>query len=97
MKLGLFAVYDICSGVYDGPFKARTDAEAQRTFATIAVDAEHPIGQNPEDYTLMRVGTWNDGTGEIEVQSPVAVITALECVSASRQIEAGALEVVGNA
>ena len=30
VKLNLYAIYDTASGVYDGPFKARSDAEAVR-------------------------------------------------------------------
>ena len=60
MKFCLYAIFDTASGVYDGPWKARTDAEAIRMFSNIAVDADHPIGQHPEDYSLVQVGEFKD-------------------------------------
>ena len=74
MKLGVYAVLDNASGVYDGPVPAATDQVALRNFTEMAKNVESPIGKHPSDFSLWRVGEWNDGTGEItpEVKSCLA-------------------------
>ena len=54
MILFSYSVFDRCSGAYDRPFFAISDAAAIRSFSDIAVAADHPIGAHPEDYTLFR-------------------------------------------
>jgi hypothetical protein len=87
MKLGLFSIFDSASGVYDGPFKARTDAEAIRAFSGVVADAEHPVGRHPEDFTLVKVGSWNDGTGEVEDKGNLSLCTGLEMVAQLRNVD----------
>ena len=81
MILGLYAVFDVCSGVYDGPFPQRADAEAQRNFTGMVNKVDSPIGQNPEDFTLFKVGVWNDATGEIEKMPAKKLLNGAEAVS----------------
>lgn len=66
MKINLYAVYDRCSGIYDGPVPGQTDAAVMRDFVALCTKENSKIAQSPEDYTLFRVGTWNDGTAEVE-------------------------------
>lgn len=91
MKLNMYAVYDSASGVYDGPSKARSHPEAIRAFTYFATDAESPIGRNPEDFTLVCVGEWDDTTGLIVSERVESVCTALECVAATRQTDTAKL------
>ena len=62
MIVNLYAVYDRCSGVYDGPIPGQSDGQMIRRFSDMAV-GDTEIGKHPEDYTLFRVGSWNDGNG----------------------------------
>ena len=66
-----YSVFDSASDTYDRPFFAQSDGQAMRSFGDIAVNAEHPIGQHPADYTLFRVGSWDDNEGKLEGESPV--------------------------
>ena len=91
MKKNLYAVIDTASGVYDGPIPGQSDGQMIRSFSDMAVNAEHPIGQHPEDYSLIKVGTWNDGTGEVEDFQNTTMITGLEAVANSRKVEPGSL------
>lgn len=86
MKLNLYAIIDTASGVYDGPFKGQADGAMIRQFSDLCVNADHPIGQHPEDYSLIKVGTWNDGTGEIVDLQNMTLITGLEAVANSRKV-----------
>lgn len=86
MKLNLYAIFDQESGVFDGPFKARTDGEVKRMFIDICGDAEHPIGKHPEHYTLVKVGVWNDGTGTVDNLQNHTMLTGLEALSQGRKV-----------
>lgn len=81
MKLFMFSIMDRASGVYDRPFVSRSDAEAVRSFTDIACDETHPVGAHPDDFTLFRVGVWDDTTGNIDPQAPEKVINGVEAVA----------------
>ena len=83
-KKNLYAVIDTATGIYDGPIPGHSDAQMSRSFCDMAVNAEHPIGQHPEHYALIKVGCWNDGTGECEDYQNMTIITGLEAVANSR-------------
>ena len=85
MRHVLFAVFDTASGVYDGPFRAMTDAEAKRNFANLVRNPETRIGQNPEDFYLVRCGVWDDNKGQVSPEEPETLVTALELVSEQRR------------
>ena len=94
MQFNVYAVFDTASGIYDRPFVMQSDGQALRAFGDIAVDAEHPIGKHPEDYSLFRLGMFNDNTGEISATGKECLATALEMVAASRKVNKGQLEVL---
>jgi hypothetical protein len=57
-----------------------------RAFTDIATDADHQIGKHPEDYSLYRLGTWNDNKGEISPLEKECLATAQEVVASSRKV-----------
>ena len=59
MIKSLYAVIDTASGIYDGPIAGVSDAHMIRGFTDFATNPEHPIGAHPEDYSLIKVGSWN--------------------------------------
>ena len=86
-KKNLYAVIDTATGIYDGPIPGHSDAQMLRSFSDMAVNADHPIGQHPEHYALVKVGIWNDGNGEVEDLQTMTIITGLEAVAHSRSEE----------
>lgn len=80
MKVGLYAVYDSASGVYDGPVPQQSDASAMRNFRNMVGNDQSPIGRNPEDFSLVRVGRWNDATAEVKPEEKKTLITGNEAV-----------------
>ena len=84
MKLNAYTIYDVASGVYMRPFFSQADGQAVRGFKDIATDADHEVGKHPEDYTLYRIGSFNDTTGKMEGEELEKLTTGLECVSADR-------------
>lgn len=81
MIVGLYAVFDRASGVYDGPFPQRADGEAIRNFVNMAKNPDSAVGKNPDDFTLMKIGMFNDGTGDIEKLNPSKLINGVEATS----------------
>lgn len=84
MKLNIYSIFDSASGLYSRPFFTQSDAEAIRSFSDIAQDADHPIGKHPEDYTLFRIGTFDDNSALINNEANESLCTALERISAMR-------------
>ncbi len=81
MKLIAYTVYDSKSETYTPPTFAKTDGVALRQFSGIANDPEHAIGGHPEDYTLYKSGTFNDGTGLLTHGKLESMANGLELVA----------------
>jgi len=94
MKLNIYSIFDTASGLYSRPFFTPSDAEAIRSFTDISMDAEHPIGKHPEDYTLYRIGLFDDTTGLLTNEENEALCTALERIAASRSRDGAQLDLI---
>jgi len=66
MNVNIYTVYDDKAEAYLPPFFLPTDGMAVRTFADCANDKEHNFCIHPSDYTLFRVGSFNNINGEIK-------------------------------
>jgi hypothetical protein len=78
MKLSAFAIFDTASKLYDPPFVAVQDAVAVRMFANLVNNPDHRYGMNPSDFSLFRVGAWDDNQGHFDPCAPECVYTALQ-------------------
>ena len=92
MKLNAYSIYDKAVQAYARVFMLRTDQEAERGFATICMDADGDISKAPQDYTLFRIGEFDDGTGELKGCDPMPIARAHEVIAAmqgkmERQLE----------
>lgn len=92
MKMNIYSIYDTASGLYSRPFFCQSDQEALRSFSDISTDAEHPIGKHPEDYSLFRIGIFNDSNGNLQNEDNDNLAQALELVSAVRNVNRDKLE-----
>ncbi len=93
MKQNLYAIYDTASALYLRPIFAQSDGQAMRSFADAAVAAEGEIGKHPEDYTLVRIGMWEDTTAKLVDEQNASLLTGLEAVANSRNVNKDNLEV----
>ena len=84
MKLNAYTIYDVASGVYMRPFFSQADGQAVRGFKDIACDASHDVGKHPEDYTLFRIGQFDERTGELTSMKIKKLATALEMEAEDR-------------
>lgn len=87
MKLNIYSIFDTASGLYSRPFFTQSDGEAKRSFSDIATDAEHPIGKHPADYTLFRIGIFDDCTGKIINENNEAMLNALNAIARAQNVE----------
>ena len=81
MKLNAYSIYDKAVQAYARVFFLRTDSEAKRGFATICMDADGDIIKHPEDYTLFRIGEFDDGDGLLTGCEPVPLARAHEMIA----------------
>ena len=84
MKLNAYTIYDVASGIYMRPFFSQADGQAIRGFKDISLDENHEVGKHPEDYTLYRVGQFNDTTGKMEGEELEKLATGLEMIASMR-------------
>lgn len=94
MIFKVYSIYDTAAAVYRRPFCASADGEAMRVFYDMSIDAEHEVGKHPEDYSLFRIAKFDDNKGCYLDLSKDCLITALENVAASRNINPAQLELV---
>lgn len=81
MKVKLYAVLDTASAIYDGPIPAQTDELAVRNFGNMARDIKHPIGKNPEYFSLWVVGEWDDSKGEVIHTKTECLVKAIDLLT----------------
>lgn len=68
MIFKLYSIYDRAVGVYLTPFPARGDIDALRQVKASFKDpsmAETPVMKNPMDFSLVRLGEFDDETGVV--------------------------------
>lgn len=85
MRMFVYAIYDTAAGAYMRPFFMSTDGQAMRMFTDIAQDASSEIGKHPEDYSLFRIGQYDDNKGELHKEDRECLATALEVVAAAAE------------
>jgi len=90
MKLNAYAIFDSASGLYQRPIFAQSDGEVLRSFADVAADESHPIGKHPEDYSLHRIGVFDDNTAKYQPEKNECLTTALEILSKGNQLNENA-------
>ena len=92
MKQNIYSIFDTASGLYSRPFFTQSDAEAIRSFSDIAVDAEHPIGRHPSDYTLFRLGIFDDRDGKLTDEVNSSLCNALERIASAQSVKRDELD-----
>ena len=84
MWLKIVAVHDAKAEAWLTPQYFQAAGAAVRSFQDAANDKSTGVGAHPEDYTLFELGTFDAGTGNIEVlPSPIPLASAINLVSGS--------------
>lgn len=64
----IFTIHDAAANAYLPPFCLPEQGMAMRTFGDCINDPKHQFSLHPSDYTLFRIGYWDDISGEIKVE-----------------------------
>ena len=86
MLLNVYSVYDSAVCAYGRPFFLQADGQALRVFEDVCVSADSDIAKHPKDYSLFRIGRFNDNEGRLIAEDRVCLITAIEAVAKSRVV-----------
>lgn len=73
-------VHDSVAAVFNHPFFSINDASAIRDFTHAVNDRNSSISKSPKDFTLYKLGTFDDVTGEFSLDVPPVVLTNASAV-----------------
>lgn len=85
MKIRIYAIHDIKAKCFQRPFFCKEDGEATRVFSDIAQDVEHPIGKHPEDYSLFRIGQYDDNEANVEGELIECIATGMGVINGNEE------------
>lgn len=79
MELILCSIYDKASNTYVQPFCVRHMAEAKRMFSMSVNDKrDGSMSVHPEDFTLVRLGVFDDNSGVVVCNGPERIANGTE-------------------
>lgn len=92
MNLTIYTIFDSASNAHMRPFFMMSDGQAIRAFNDLVMDADHEVGKHPEDYSLIRIGMFNDSTGKLSDEVSEVLTTGIKAVAEARQVNRTQLE-----
>lgn len=87
----VFSIYDAKAEAFLPPLFFKTQGIAWRAFRDCVNDAGHAFNAHPEDYSLFRLGVWEDNSAAyIAEPQPVSIVTGLELVDTMETVSQNA-------
>jgi hypothetical protein len=80
MELQVFSVYDQKAKAFLPPFFFHNEGIARRTFMDMVNKKDHQWNAHPEDYTLFKIGRFDDNSGEMIGVSPETLVNGLQVI-----------------
>lgn len=84
MRLNVYVIFDTASGSTRPPFFLQADGEANRLFLDLATNQDSDIGKHPEDYSIYRIGTYDNNAMTLHPEPAEVLMTGAQAVSRSR-------------
>ena len=81
MEKNLYSIFDKKSGTYMQPFVELTDGTATRQCMDLLGNPNTPFAKFPDDFTLMRIGSWDEIEGKPKGQIPPEFIVELSSLT----------------
>ncbi len=78
MKTQIFVIYDNKADAYLPPWFVTTNAMAVRAFSDCVNDPKHNFGMHPEDYTLFKIGVFDNANANIQAHGPITMGNGVE-------------------
>lgn len=84
--MNFYSIFDRKANIYNTPFHAPTDVHAMRTFAMQAnyADEANMLNFAPEDFTLYRIGTFDDHKGLLISETPQLLVEATKLIKENK-------------
>ena len=76
MKLFVYSVYDRKAALHAQPFFTKSEADAIRSFEEAVADPSTPLHKWPEDFSLRRLGDFDEASGEFTKFETVEILNA---------------------
>lgn len=87
MKLMSYCFFDSAAGVYQRPFFLGADGEATRLFVDLVNEKDHAMNRHPNDYSIFRIGSFNDVSGRLEQDKLVeCLMTGMQAIKYDAEI-----------
>ena len=81
MKTNIYSIHDSKARAYGSPFLLTTDGLAQRSFIQACLSDKTEFAKYPLDYTLFRIGTYDDETAIVMSEAPPEMLlTAMQAM-----------------
>jgi hypothetical protein len=79
MKLNVYSIFDSAAKAYTNPFFMHNDGLAIRAFSdNVNSEQENNIAKHPDQFTLFRIGEFDDASGEIKTDIVKSLGTGLQ-------------------
>lgn len=87
MIINMYAVYDLKARAFMSPFQNLNDSQAIRGFSEACFNPEVPFSKYPQDYSLFKIGQYDDELGSFINQepAPVPVISAVAAIQQAQE------------
>jgi transcription antitermination factor NusG len=93
-----YSLFDSKAAAYLQPFLQKTDAMAVRAVRQALDDPQAPMAQFPEDFTLVRLGAFDENTGKLlPVDGPPETIVSVSALVNETPVERKIKEVKNDA
>ncbi len=87
MKAQIYAIFDTCAGIYEKPFFHTADDAVKREFQDVVNTPDHPINKHPEHYSIWRLGSFDNLTGDIVDEANECLWQGIEAISQSQVVD----------
>lgn len=78
MNLTMYSVHDEKAQAFLTPFFMLHDGQAIRTFEDCINSRDHQFSHHPSDYTLFKIGTFNDQGAALTDTTPISLGNGVE-------------------
>lgn len=85
MTKQVFAVHDVAAGAYLAPFIVHGEGLAVRMFSDLVTEPGHQFNKHPADYTLFKIGVFDDVTGVLESVTPTSYGNGMQFIQSDLQ------------
>lgn len=87
MKTNIYVIWDAAAQVYNKPFYLHNDAVAIRSATDILRAGDTDISNSPQDFTMFRIGTYDDGDAQIDLMAKFVTVVKFHELAATLRTE----------